>query len=85
MPSGLAEGLGHLRHLGLLGQRLDDMPSGHLDSSDTHSYWLDDMPSGHLDYSDSLGHLSHLGYLNILDPKLIDIPLHTFIQEEEDP
>jgi hypothetical protein len=66
MPSGLAEGLGHLRHLGLLGQWLDDMPSGHLDSSDTLGYWPDDMPSGHPDYSDSLGHLGHLSYLGLL-------------------
>jgi hypothetical protein len=51
-------------------------------------YWPDDMPSGHLDPLDPfryLGLLSQLGYLNILDPKPIDIPLHVFIQEEEDP
>jgi hypothetical protein len=38
------------------------------------------MPSGHPDYhSEDLG---HLGYLNILDPEPIDIPLHAFIEEE---
>jgi hypothetical protein len=88
MPSGLDEALGHLGHLGLLGQWPDDMPSSHPYSSDTLGYWPDDMPSGHLDYhSEHLGHLGllgHLGYLNILDPKPIDIPLHAFIQEEED-
>jgi hypothetical protein len=61
MPSGLDE------DLGLLSYWPDDMPSSHLDSSDSF---------GHL------GHLSHLGYLNILDPKPIDIPLHAFIEEE---
>src|SRR5580693_7411620 len=55
MPSSLAEGLGHLGHLGLLGQWPDDMPSSHPDSSDTLGYRLDDMPSGHLDY-----HSEHL-------------------------
>jgi hypothetical protein len=88
MPSGLAEGLGLLGHLGLLGQRPDDMPSGHPDSSDTLGYRPEDMPSGPPDYhSEHLGHLGllgHLGYLNVLDPKPIDIPLHAFIQEEED-
>src|SRR5580693_8902584 len=92
MPSGLAEGLGHLGHLGLLGQRLDDMPSGHPDSSDILGYQPEDMPSSPPDYhSEHLGHLSHLsylgllghlGYLNVLDPEPIDIPLHTFIEEE---
>jgi hypothetical protein len=43
---------------------------------------LHDMPSG---LDGGLGHLGHLGYLNILDPEPIDIPLHVFIQEEEDP
>jgi hypothetical protein len=81
MPSGLAEGLGHLRHLGLLGQWPDDMPSSHPDSSDTLGYWLDDMPSGHPDHLDPLSHLGHLsylgllghlGYLNVLDPEPIE-------------
>jgi hypothetical protein len=86
MPSGLAEGLGHLGH------HPDDMPSGHLDTSDTLGYWPEDMPSGPPEYhSEHLGHLghlgylgllSHLGYLNVLDPKPIDIPLHVFIEEE---
>jgi hypothetical protein len=94
MPSGLAKGLGHLGHLSLLGQWPDDMPSGHPDSSNTLGYWPDDMPSGHPDsHSEHLGHLGHLsylgllghlGYLNVLDPEPIDIPLHAFIQEEED-
>jgi hypothetical protein len=88
MPSGLAGGLGHLGHLP------DDMPSGHPDTSDLLGYRPDDMPSGHPDYqSEHLGHLGHLGYLgllghlgylNVLDPEPIDIPLHAFIQEEED-
>jgi hypothetical protein len=92
MPSSLAEGLGHLGHLGLLGQRPDDMPSSHPDSSDTLSYRPEDMPSGPPDYhSEHLGHLGHLGYLgllghlgylNVLDPEPIDIPLHAFIEEE---
>jgi hypothetical protein len=86
MPSSLAEGLGHLRHLP------DDMPSGHPDTSDLLGYRPDDMPSGHPDYhSEHLSHLGHLGYLgllghlgylNVLDPEPIDIPLHTFIEEE---
>jgi hypothetical protein len=80
MPSGLAEGLGHLGH------HPDDMPSGHLDTSDLLSYRPDDMPSGHPEYhSEHLGHLGllgHLGYLNVLDPEPIDIPLHAFIEEE---
>jgi hypothetical protein len=92
MPSGLAEGLGHLGHLGLFGQRPDDMPSGHPDSSDILGYRLEDMPSGPPDYhSEHLGHLGHLGYLgllghlsylNVLNPEPIDIPLHMFIEEE---
>jgi hypothetical protein len=69
MHSGLDRGLGHLGHLGHLGQWLDNMPSGCMDSSDPFSH---------------LGHLSHLGYLNVLNPKPIDLSLHTFIQEEED-
>jgi hypothetical protein len=86
MPSGLAEGLGHLGH------HLDDMPSGHPDTSDTLGYRPEDMPSGPPDYhSEHLGHLGHLGYLgllghlgylNVLDLEPIDIPLHTFIEEE---
>jgi hypothetical protein len=77
MPSGLAEGLGHLGH------PPDDMPSGHPDTSDIFGYWPEDMPSGPPDYhSEHLGHLGHLGYLNVLDPEPIDIPLHTFIEEE---
>jgi hypothetical protein len=80
MPSGLAEGLGHLGH------HSDDMPSGHPDTSDTLGYWPEDMPSGPPDYhSEHLGHLGllgHLGYLNVLDPEPIDIPLHAFIEEE---
>jgi hypothetical protein len=86
MPSGLVEGLGHL------GQPLDDMPSGHPDTSDIFSYRPEDMPSGppdyHLEHLSHLGHLSylgllsHLGYLNVLDPEPIDIPLHAFIEEE---
>jgi hypothetical protein len=80
MPSGLAGGLGHLGHLP------DDMPSGHPDTLDLLGYRPDDMPSGHPDYhSEHLGHLSllgHLGYLNVLDPEPIDIPLQAFIEEE---
>jgi hypothetical protein len=77
MPSGLAEGLGHLGH------HPDDMPSGHPDTSDTLGYRPEDMPSSPLDYhSEHLGHLGHLGYLNVLDPEPIDIPLHAFIEEE---
>jgi hypothetical protein len=77
MPSGLAEGLGHLGH------HPDDMPSGHPDTLDTLGYRPEDMPSGPPDYhSEHLGHLGHLGYLNVLDPKPIDIPLHAFIEEE---
>jgi hypothetical protein len=81
MPSGLAEGLGHLRH------HSDDMPSGHPDyHSNLLSYRPEDMPSGPPDYhSEHLGHLGllgHLGYLNVLDPEPIDIPLHAFIEEE---
>jgi hypothetical protein len=90
MPSGLDE------DLGLLGYWLDDMPSGHLDSSDSFSHlghlghlgYLGLL--GHLGYLGLLGHLGylsllgHLGYLNVLDPKPIDLPLHTSIQEEED-
>jgi hypothetical protein len=83
MPSGLAEGLGHLRHLSLLGQWPDDMPSGHPDSLDTLGHWPDDMPSGHPDYClEHLSHLGHLGYLNVLNPEPLDIPLHAFIEEE---
>jgi hypothetical protein len=67
MPSGLDGGPGHLRHLGHLSQRLDNMPSGCMDSSDLPSH---------------LGLLGHLGYLNALDPKPIDIPLYAFIEEE---
>jgi hypothetical protein len=74
MPSGLAEDLSHLGHLGLLSQRPDDMPSGH---PDYHSEHL-----GHLGHLGYLGLLGHLGYLNVLDPEPIDIPLHTFIEEE---
>jgi hypothetical protein len=89
MPSSLAEGLGHLGHLGLLGQRPDDMPSSHPDSLDILGYRPDDMPSSHLDYHSEhlglLGLLGHLSYLNILDPEPIDIPLHTFIEEEGSP
>jgi hypothetical protein len=77
MPSGLAEGLGHLRH------PPDDMPSGHPDTSDLLGYRPEDMPSDPPDYhSEHLGHLGHLGYLNVLDPEPIDIPLHVFIEEE---
>jgi hypothetical protein len=87
MPSG------HPDTTDLLGYWPDDMPSGHPDyHSDLLGYQLEDMPSGPLDYhSEHLGHLGHLGYLgllghlgylNILDPKPIDIPLHTFIEEE---
>jgi Chromo (CHRromatin Organisation MOdifier) domain len=79
----------------LLGYRPDDMPSGHPDYHlDLLGYQPDDMPSGHPEYhSEHLGHLGHLGYLgllghlgylNILNPEPIDIPLHAFIQEEED-
>jgi hypothetical protein len=86
MPSGLAEGLGHL------GTHPDDMPSSHLDLTDTLDYWPEDMPSGppdihsehvsHLGHPGYLGLLGHLGYLNTLDPEPIDIPLHAFIEEE---
>ena len=77
MPSGLAGGLGHL------GTHPDDMPSGHPDLTDTLGYRPEDMPSGPLDYHlEHLGLLGHLGYLNILDPEPIDIPLHVFIEEE---
>jgi hypothetical protein len=69
MPSSLDGGLSHLGHLSHLGQRPDNMPSGCTDSSD---------PLGYLSL------LGHLSYLNVLDPKPIDIPLHMFIQEEED-
>jgi hypothetical protein len=72
MPSGLDE------DLGLLGYWPDDMPSGHPDSSDSFGY-LGHL--GHLGYPSLLG---HLGYLNVLDPEPIDLPLHMFIQEEED-
>jgi hypothetical protein len=68
MPSGLAEGLGHLGH------PPDDMPSG---PPDYHSEHL-----GHLGHLGYLGLLGHLGYLNILDPEPINIPLHAFIEEE---
>jgi Integrase zinc binding domain/Chromo (CHRromatin Organisation MOdifier) domain len=88
MPSGLAGGLGHL------GTHPDDMPSGHPDLTDTLGYRLEDMPSGPPDtHSEHVGHLGHLGYLgllgqlgylNVLDPEHIDLPLHTFIEEEED-
>ena len=70
MPSGLDE------DLGLLSYWLNDMPSGHPDPLD---------PFGHLRHLGHLGYLSllgHLGYLNVLDPKPIDVPLHTFIEEE---
>jgi hypothetical protein len=90
MPSGLAGGLGHL------GTHPDDMPSSHLDLTDTLGYRPEDMPSGppdihsehighlgHLGYLGHLGLLGHLGYLNDLDPEPIeDIPLHAFIEEE---
>jgi hypothetical protein len=72
MPSGLDE------DLGLLGYWPDDMPSGHPDSLDSFGY-LGHL--GHLGYPSLLG---HLGYLNVLDPEPIDLPLHMFIQEEED-
>jgi hypothetical protein len=72
MPSGLDEGLSHL------GYWPDDMPSSYLDPLDPFSY-LSHL--GHLSY---LGLLGHLSYLNILDPEPINLPLHTFIQEEED-
>ena len=51
------------------------MPSGHPDSLDI---------LGHLGHLGYLGLLGHLGYLNVLNPKPINIPLHAFIQEEED-
>jgi hypothetical protein len=64
------------------------MPSS-LDGGLGHlGQWPDNMPSSCTDYSDPfghLGHLGHLGYLNVLNPKPMDIPLHVFIQEEEDP
>jgi hypothetical protein len=88
MPSGLAGALGHL------GTHPDDMPSGHLDLTDTLGYRPEDMPSGPPDiHSEHVGHLGHLsylgllgqlGYLNDLDPEPIDLPLHAFIEEEED-
>jgi hypothetical protein len=66
------------------------MPSS-LDEGLSHlSQQPDNIPSGCTDSSDPLGHLGHLsllghlGYLNVLDPEPIDIPLHAFIQEEED-
>jgi hypothetical protein len=65
-----------------------DMPSGLNGGLNHLSQWPDNMPSGCTDFSDSFSHLSHLGhlsYLNVLNPKPIDIPLHVFIQEEEDP
>jgi hypothetical protein len=65
--------------LGLLGYWLDDMPSGHPDPLDPFGYL------GHLGHLSYLGLLGHLGYLNIFNPEPIDIPLHVFIQEEEDP
>jgi hypothetical protein len=77
----------HVRHLGHLGNQMDDMSSGHPDT--LLSYWLDDMPSGHLDSFGHFGLLGHLGYLstignlNTLDPEPIDASLHTFIEEEE--
>jgi hypothetical protein len=43
-----------------------------------------DMPSSHPDPLDPFGYLGHLSYLNDLDPEPINIPLHTFIQEEKD-
>jgi hypothetical protein len=77
-------------------QTLHDMPSG-LNGGLSHlSQWPDNMPSSCMNSLDPLGHLGHLGhlgylgllghlsYLNVLDPEPIDIPLHTFIQEEED-
>jgi hypothetical protein len=73
MPSGLDGGLSHLSYWP------DDMPSSHLDPLDPFGYL------GHLGHLGYLGLLGHLGYLNILDPEPIDIPLHIFIQEEEDP
>jgi hypothetical protein len=81
MPSGLNE------DLSLLGYWPDDMPSGHPDPLDPFRY-LGHL--GHLGYPGLLGHLgypsllSHLSYLNVLNPKPIDLPLHAFIQEEED-
>jgi hypothetical protein len=81
MPSSLDGGLGHLGHWP------DNMPSGCMDSSDPFGH-LGHL--GHLSYLGLLGHLGylgllgHLGYLNILDPEPIDLPLHVFIQEEED-
>jgi hypothetical protein len=58
MPSGLAEGLGHLGH------PPDDMPSGHPDTSDLLGYRPEDMPSDPPDYhSEHLGHLGLLGHL----------------------
>jgi hypothetical protein len=79
MPSGLDE------DLGLLSYWLDDMPSGHPDPLDPFGHLRH---LGHLGYLRHLGHLGylsllgHLGYLNVLDPKPIDVPLHTFIEEE---
>jgi hypothetical protein len=72
MPSGLDGGLSHL------GQQPDNMPSSCMDSSDPLGHL------GHLGHLSYLGLLGHLGYLNALDPEPIDIPLYTFIQEEED-
>jgi hypothetical protein len=62
------------------------MPSGHPDSTlDTLDYRPEDMPSSPPDiHSKHVGHLGHLGYLNTLDPEPIDLPLHAFIEEEED-
>jgi hypothetical protein len=85
MPSGLDE------DLSLLGYWPDDMPSGHPYSLNSFSYLGHLSHLGYLGHLSHLGHLgypgllSHLGYLNVLDPGPIDIPLHTFIQEEEDP
>jgi hypothetical protein len=79
MPSG------HPDSSDTLGYQLDDMPSSHPDYHSEHLGHL-----GHLGYLSLLGHLGylsllgHLGYLNVLNPEPIDIPLHVFIQEEED-
>jgi hypothetical protein len=76
MPSSLDGGLG------LLGQQLDNMPSGCMDSSDPFGH-LGHL--GHLRHLGLLGHLRHLGllghlsYLNTLNPKPIDIPLSPFM------
>jgi hypothetical protein len=69
-------------------QTLHDMPSGPDGGLSHLSHWPDNMPSScsdSLDPFSHLGHLGHLSYLNVLDPELIDTPLHAFIQEEEDP